>query len=76
MSPQAGWTLESPSPTLRPPSGGRPSAGREQEPAMKKVKGLAHRKRGKKTARCNAKRKAKLRRARRRQSSGERATYR
>jgi len=43
---------------------------------MKKVKGLAHRKRGKKSAHARAKRKAKLRRARQRQTSGERSTYR
>ena len=43
---------------------------------MKKVKGLAHRKRGKKSANVRAKRKAKLRRARLRQTSGERCTYR
>ena len=47
-----------------------------QELAMKKVKGLAHRKRGKKSAHARAKRKAKLRRARQRQTSGERSTYR
>jgi hypothetical protein len=43
---------------------------------MKKVKGLAHRKRGKRSVRAKAKRKAKLRRVRVRQSSGERSTYR
>ncbi len=43
---------------------------------MKKVKGNAHRKRGTKSAHAKAKRKAKLRRARRRQTGGERSTYR
>jgi hypothetical protein len=43
---------------------------------MKKVKGLAHRKRGKRSAHAKSKRKAKLRRARRRQTHGERSTYR
>ena len=43
---------------------------------MNKIKRLAHRKRGKKSAHSKAKRKAKLRRARRRQTSGERSTYR
>jgi hypothetical protein len=43
---------------------------------MKKVKGLAHRKRGKKSAGANAKRKAKLRRQRMRRTGGERSTYR
>lgn len=42
---------------------------------MKKVKGNAHRKRHK-SSRANAKRKAKLRRARQRQTRGERSTYR
>jgi len=42
---------------------------------MKKAKALPHRKRNK-TARANAKRKAKLRRVRLRRSSGERKTYR
>lgn len=42
---------------------------------MKKTKTRGHVKRNK-SARANAKRKAKLRRARLRQSSGERKTYR
>ena len=42
---------------------------------MKKVKGLAHRNRGK-TARYRAKLKAKHRRTRLRRTSGERKTYR
>ncbi len=42
---------------------------------MKKAKPLPHRKRGK-SARSNAKRKAKLRRVRLRRSGGERSTYR
>ena len=43
---------------------------------MKKVKGLAHRKRGARSARSRAKRKAKLRRSRLRSTRGERSTYR
>ena len=43
---------------------------------MKKNADLRHRKRGAKTARKNAKRKAKHRRVRTRKSSGERRTYR
>ncbi len=43
---------------------------------MKKNADLRHRKRGAKSARKRAKRKAKLRRARTRQSSGQRRTYR
>ncbi len=42
---------------------------------MKKAKALPHRNR-RKSARFRARRKAKLRRARLRQSSGERKTYR
>ena len=42
---------------------------------MKKTTTLPHRNR-RKTAKANAKRKAKLRRARLRKSSGERRTYR
>ena len=42
---------------------------------MKKAKPLPHRNR-RKSARINAKRKAKLRRVRQRRSSGERKTYR
>ena len=42
---------------------------------MKKAKALPHRNR-RKSARANAKRKAKLRRTRLRKSSGERETYR
>jgi hypothetical protein len=43
---------------------------------MKTVKGLSHRKRGKRGARTNAKRKAKLQRARKRMTRGSRSTYR
>ena len=43
---------------------------------MKTVKGLAHRKRSKRSARLNAKRKAKLPRARKRNTRGARSTYR
>ncbi len=43
---------------------------------MKKNADLSHRKRGGKTARSRAKRKAKLRRVRVRRSSGQRKTYR
>ena len=43
---------------------------------MKTVKGLSHRKRGKKGARANSKRKSKLQRARRRNTRGARSTYR
>jgi len=43
---------------------------------MKKNADLSHRKRGRRSARSRAKRKAKLRRIRLRRSLGERATYR
>ena len=43
---------------------------------MKKNADLSHRKRSSKSSRHKAKRKAKLQRARKRQSSGQRKTYR